>query len=142
MIAEPWDVGPGGYNLGGFPARWLEWNDRYRDDVRRFWRGDPETIGPLATRLAGSADVFAHRVPSMSVNFIAAHDGFTLLDLVSYERKHNEANGEDNRDGNDANVSWNNGYEGPPAASTWKSRAASTSAPCSPRSSSRAARRC
>ena len=113
MIAEPWDVGPGGYNLGGFPPRWLEWNDRYRDDVRRFWRGDPETIGPLATRVAGSADVFAHRVPSMSVNFLAAHDGFTLLDLVSYERKHNEANGEDNRDGNDANNSWNNGYEGP-----------------------------
>jgi glycogen operon protein len=114
LIAEPWDVGPGGYRLGGFPAPWLEWNDRYRDDVRKFWRGDPGAVGALATRLAGSADIFApsRRSPSASVNFIATHDGFTLRDLVSYEHKHNAANGEDNRDGTDANFSWNNGCEG------------------------------
>ena len=115
IVAEPWDIGPGGYQLGSLPARWGEWNDRYRDTVRRFWRGDPWTIGELATRLAGSADVFAarHRRPSSSVDFLAAHDGFSLADLVSYEQKHNEANGEDNRDGHGDNHSWNHGVEGP-----------------------------
>jgi glycogen operon protein len=113
IIAEPWDVGLGGYQLGNLPRRWSEWNDRYRDDVRRFWRGDGGTLGTLATRIAGSADVFGHRRPSASVNFLAAHDGFTLRDLVSYEHKHNEANGEENRDGGNANFSWNDGVEGP-----------------------------
>ena len=112
IIAEPWDVGPGGYQLGNFPPHWREWNDRYRDDVRRFWRGDPNTLGTLATRLAGSADIFAGRKPSASVNFLAAHDGFPLADVVTYETKHNQANGESNRDGTDANFSWNNGVEG------------------------------
>ncbi len=114
IVAEPWDVGYGGYRLGGFPAPWGEWNDRFRDAARRYWRGDAGTVGELATRLAGSADVFAARArpPSRSVNFVAAHDGFTLADLVAYGRKHNEANGEDNRDGTDANLSWNHGVEG------------------------------
>jgi glycogen operon protein len=112
MIAEPWDVGPGGYQLGRFASNWLEWNDRYRDDVRRFWRGDPHTAGTLATRMMGSSDIFAGHT-TRSVNFIAAHDGFTLADIVSYAAKHNEANGEQNRDGQDENHSWNNGVEGP-----------------------------
>lgn len=114
LIAEPWDIGPGGYQLGQFPANWLEWNDRYRDDVRRFWRGDG-TLGALATRLAGSADVFGpcESMPCRSVNFLAAHDGFTLADCVAFAHKHNEANGENNRDGHDDNYSWNNGVEGP-----------------------------
>ncbi|MEJ0011782.1 MAG: glycogen debranching protein GlgX [Bauldia sp.] len=112
MIAEPWDVGLGGYQLGNFPARWSEWNDRFRDDVRRFWRGDAGALGTLATRLAGSADVFGARRPSASVNFIAAHDGFALADLVAYAEKHNVANGENNRDGGNADFSWNNGVEG------------------------------
>lgn len=110
LIAEPWDVGLGGYQLGRFPAGWLEWNDRYRDDVRRFWRGDGG-IGTLATRIAGSADIFGR--PSRSVNFLAAHDGFTLADSVAYARRHNEANGEQNRDGHGENHSWNHGVEGP-----------------------------
>jgi glycogen debranching enzyme len=109
MIAEPWDIGPGGYQLGKFPENWLEWNDRYRDDVRRFWRGEGN-IGALATRISGSADIFGSC--NRSVNFIAAHDGFTLADLVSYEARHNHANGEDNRDGHGENLSWNNGVEG------------------------------
>jgi glycogen operon protein len=115
LIAEPWDIGPGGYRLGAFPAPFAEWNGRYRDDVRRFWRGDVGAAGPLATRLAGSADLFAarHRGPQASINFIAAHDGFTLADLVSYAGKHNEANGEGNRDGDNDSHSWNNGFEGP-----------------------------
>jgi glycogen debranching enzyme GlgX/4-alpha-glucanotransferase len=114
LIAEPWDLGPGGYRAGAFPAGWGEWNDRFRDDARRFWRGEPGQLGPLATRLAGSSDLFAaKRRPSRGVNFIAAHDGFTLADLVSYQKKHNEANGEANRDGTEANLSWNNGEEGP-----------------------------
>jgi glycogen operon protein len=115
LIAEPWDVGPHGYRLGQFPKGWSEWNDRYRDDVRRFWRGDDRALGSLATRLAGSADVFggAERKPDASINFLAAHDGFTLADLVSYGHKHNEANGEGNRDGTNANFSWNRGIEGP-----------------------------
>ena len=114
-IAEPWDVGYGGYRVGEFPAAWGEWNDRYRDTVRRFWRGDGEHVGELATRVAGSPDIFGtrSRPPSRSINFVAAHDGFTLTDLVSYERKHNEANGEQNRDGTSANNSWNHGVEGP-----------------------------
>ena len=110
LIAEPWDIGPGGYQLGQFPENWLEWNDRYRDDLRRFWRGDAG-VGELATRLAGSSDVFG--ATTRSVNFLAAHDGFTLADTVAYEHKHNHANGEDNRDGHGENLSWNNGVEGP-----------------------------
>ncbi len=114
LIAEPWDVGPGGYQLGAFGPSFAEWNDRFRDAARRFWRGDPGVRGEIATRMAGSRDVFARAAaPSKSVNFIVAHDGFTLADLVSYEKKHNEANGERNRDGTDANFSWNNGVEGP-----------------------------
>ena len=114
LIAEPWDVGPGGYQIGAFPPAWAESNDRFRDGVRRFWRGDPGQLGELATRLAGSADLFAaRRVASRSVNFVVAHDGFTLADLVSYTHKVNAANGEGNRDGRDANFSWNNGAEGP-----------------------------
>ncbi len=115
LIAEPWDVGPGGYRLGAFPEGFGEWNDRYRDTVRRFWRGDAGVRGALATRLAGSSDIFggASRPPSRSINFVTAHDGFTLADLVSYEVKHNAANGEDNQDGSDVNLSWNHGVEGP-----------------------------
>ena len=114
LIAEPWDIGPGGYRLGEFPAPFAEWNGRYRDDVRRFWRGDAGLAGALATRLAGSADLYAprHRGPQASINFIAAHDGFTLADLVSHTSKHNEANGEGNRDGESENHSWNGGIEG------------------------------
>ncbi len=114
LIAEPWDIGPGGYQLGNFPAGWGEWNDRYRDTARRFWRGDSGLIGEMATRFAGSADVFAarRRPLSRSVNYITAHDGLTLADLVSHSGKHNLGNGEDNRDGTDANHSWNNGVEG------------------------------
>lgn len=111
LIAEPWDCGPGGYQLGSFPENWLEWNDRFRDDVRRFWRGD-EGIGVLATRLAGSADIFGEG-SGRTVNFLAAHDGFTLADTVSYAERHNGANGEENRDGHGENFSWNNGVEGP-----------------------------
>jgi glycogen operon protein len=110
LIAEPWDIGPGGYQLGKFPANWLEWNDRFRDDVRRFWRGDAG-VGVLATRIAGSSDLFGP--DCRSVNFIAAHDGFTLADTVAYETRHNLANGEQNRDGHGENFSWNNGTEGP-----------------------------
>ena len=114
LIAEPWDVGPGGYRLGQFPPAFAEWNDRFRDAARRFWRGDPGLRGELATRMAGSRDMFARAAtPSKGVNFVVAHDGFTLRDLVSYERKHNEANGEKNRDGTDNNYSWNHGVEGP-----------------------------
>lgn len=111
LIAEPWDIGPGGYQLGAFPPGWLEWNDRYRDDVRRFWRGDGRT-GALAARIAGSSDVFGESA-TRSVSFVAAHDGFTLADTVGFARRHNEANGEDNRDGHGDEVSWNNGAEGP-----------------------------
>jgi glycogen debranching enzyme GlgX/4-alpha-glucanotransferase len=114
LIAEPWDVGPGGYRLGQFGAAFAEWNDRFRDAARRFWRGDPGLRGEIATRLAGSRDVFPHAAaPSTGVNFVVVHDGFTLRDLVSYDRKHNEANGENNRDGADNNSSWNHGVEGP-----------------------------
>ncbi|WP_408899655.1 glycogen debranching protein GlgX [Nocardioides sp. R1-1] len=114
LIAEPWDVGPGGYQVGGFPPQWTEWNGAYRDTVRDFWRGE-HNLGELASRLAGSADLYEHtgRRPVASINFVTAHDGFTLRDLVSYEAKHNEANGEDGRDGADDNRSWNHGVEGP-----------------------------
>ena len=110
LIAEPWDIGPGGYQVGRFPANWLEWNDRFRDDVRRFWRGDAG-VGVLATRIAGSSDLFGP--DCRSINFIAAHDGFTLADTVAYEARHNLANGEENRDGHGENFSWNNSAEGP-----------------------------
>ncbi len=114
LIAEPWDIGPGGYQLGGFPAGWSEWNDRFRDTVRRYWRGDGHMLPELAGRIAGSADLFDHhgRRPSTSINFVTAHDGFTLRDLVSYNHKHNHANGEDGRDGSDNNNSYNYGHEG------------------------------
>ncbi len=117
LVAEPWDLGPGGYQLGAFPFGWSEWNGRYRDAVRRFWRGDAGQVPELASRLAGSSDIFAGsgRGPHASINFATCHDGFTLEDLVSYERKHNEANGEENRDGSDTNWSFNWGYEGGPA---------------------------
>lgn len=110
LIAEPWDIGPGGYQLGQFPAGWLEWNDRFRDDVRRFWKGDAP-VADLAMRLAGSSDVFGQ--DPRTVNFLAAHDGFTLADTLAYAQRHNQANGEDNRDGHGENHSWNCGVEGP-----------------------------
>jgi isoamylase len=115
LIAEPWDVGPGGYQVGSFPWQWAEWNGKYRDIVRSFWAGDPGTLAEAATRIAGSADLYDHsgRKPDASINFITAHDGFTLNDLVSYEEKHNEANLEDNNDGHDDNRSSNCGHEGP-----------------------------
>jgi glycogen operon protein len=115
LIAEPWDVGNDGYQLGQFPAAWSEWNDRFRDSVRDFWRSKPEVVGDFATRVLGSSDLYQHvgRSARSSINFVTAHDGFTLRDLVSYNEKHNEANGEDNRDGTDDNRSWNLGAEGP-----------------------------
>ncbi|RYJ00901.1 MAG: glycogen debranching enzyme GlgX, partial [Actinomycetales bacterium] len=115
LIAEPWDVGPGGYQVGGFPPLWTEWNGEYRDVVRDFWRGEPSTLGEFASRITGSSDLYEDngRRPYASINFVTAHDGFTLNDLVSYEQKHNEANGEDGRDGADDNRSWNCGVEGP-----------------------------
>jgi len=114
LIAEPWDVGEGGYQLGNFPPGWREWNDRYRDTMRSFWRGDPGQVPEMASRITGSADVFERRgrPASTSVNFVTAHDGFTLFDLVSYNQKHNEANAEENRDGTNDNRSWNHGVEG------------------------------
>ncbi len=115
LIAEPWDLGEGGYQVGNFPVRWAEWNGKYRDTLRRFWRGDEGQIADLAYRVSGSSDLYqlSGRAPSSSINFVTCHDGFTLNDLVSYEHKHNEANGEGNRDGNDANWSRNWGVEGP-----------------------------
>jgi isoamylase len=115
LIAEPWDVGEGGYQVGNFPPLWTEWNGKYRDTVRDFWRGEGGTIGEFASRLTGSSDLYENdgRKPYASINFITAHDGFTLNDLVSYNEKHNEANGEDNRDGESNNGSWNHGVEGP-----------------------------
>ncbi|MEJ6554847.1 glycogen debranching protein GlgX [Microbacterium esteraromaticum] len=114
LIAEPWDIGPGGYQVGNFPPQWSEWNGKYRDTVRDFWRGEPQALGEFASRLTGSADLYEHsgRRPVASVNFITAHDGFTLRDLVSYAEKHNEANGEDNNDGETHNRSDNLGVEG------------------------------
>ncbi len=114
LIAEPWDIGPGGYQVGSLDAPFADWNDRYRDGMRRFWRGDRDVYGEAATRLSGSSDLFSkRRKPSFGINLIAAHDGFTLADLVSFQGKANLANGEHNRDGSDANNSWNNGAEGP-----------------------------
>lgn len=114
LIAEPWDVGEGGYQVGNFPSLWSEWNGKYRDTVRDFWRGEPATLGEFASRITGSSDLYDHngRRPTASINFITAHDGFTMHDLVSYNEKHNEANGEDNRDGESHNRSWNCGAEG------------------------------
>ncbi|HEY2725394.1 MAG TPA: glycogen debranching protein GlgX [Pseudonocardiaceae bacterium] len=115
LIAEPWDVGPGGYQVGNFPPLWTEWNGKYRDTVRDFWRGEPGTLGEFASRLTGSSDLYQDdgRRPFASINFVTAHDGFTLTDLVSYNDKHNEANGEGGQDGADDNRSWNCGVEGP-----------------------------
>lgn len=115
LIAEPWDLGEGGYQVGNFPVGWTEWNGKYRDCVRRFWKGDGGTVNEFATRLCGSADLYSHsgRRPYASINFVTCHDGFTLHDLVSYNEKHNQDNGEDNRDGNNDNQSWNCGVEGP-----------------------------
>ena len=114
LIAEPWDIGEGGYQVGNFPALWSEWNGRFRDTVRDFWRGEPSTVGELASRLTGSSDLYQSdtRRPAASINFVTAHDGFTLRDLVSYNEKHNEANGEGNADGESHNRSWNCGAEG------------------------------
>jgi isoamylase len=115
LIAEPWDVGPGGYQVGNFPPQWTEWNGKFRDTVRDYWRGEPATLGEFASRLTGSADLYEStaRRPVASINFVTAHDGFTLRDLVSYNEKHNEANGEGNNDGESNNQSWNCGVEGP-----------------------------
>ena len=115
LIAEPWDLGEGGYQVGNFPVGWAEWNDKYRDTMRAFWKGDGGLIGDFARRLTGSNDLYGHngRSPFASINFVTAHDGYTLHDLVSYNDKHNEANGEENRDGNNNNLSWNCGVEGP-----------------------------
>ncbi|MEO5898815.1 MAG: glycogen debranching protein GlgX [Ilumatobacteraceae bacterium] len=115
LIAEPWDVGPGGYQVGNFPPQWTEWNGKYRDTARDFWRGEPATLGEFASRLTGSADLYEQdgRRPVASINFVTAHDGFTLADLVSYNEKHNDANGEGNNDGESHNRSWNCGAEGP-----------------------------
>jgi isoamylase len=114
LIAEPWDVGDGGYQVGNFPVLWAEWNGKYRDTVRRYWKGDDGVLSDLAYRLTGSSDLYKHdgRKPYASINFVVAHDGFTLADLVSYNEKHNEANGENNQDGANDNNSWNMGAEG------------------------------
>jgi len=122
LIAEPWDVGPGGYQVGNFPPGWTEWNGKFRDTVRKFWKGDGGQVSEFATRLAGSSDLYQNdgRKPYNSINFITCHDGFTLQDLVCYSQKHNEANGEDNRDGTDDNNSWNCGAEGPTDDATIK----------------------
>ncbi len=115
LIAEPWDLGEGGYQVGNFPTKWTEWNGKYRDAVRRFWRGDDGVVSELATRLSGSSDLYEQsgRRPYASINFVTAHDGFTMADLVSYNVKHNDANGEHNQDGENHNLSWNSGVEGP-----------------------------
>jgi glycogen operon protein len=114
VIAEPWDLGPGGYQLGAFPAPWSEWNDRYRDTIRRYWRGDKGLLPEFARRIHGSSDIFEHsgRQPFASINFLCSHDGNTLHDLVSYQDRHNEANGENNRDGHSDNFAHNHGEEG------------------------------
>ena len=114
MIAEPWDIGPGGYQLGHFPPPFAEWNDRFRDDMRAFWIQESGELGAFAERLAGSSDLFRHhgRTPVEGIIFFISHDGFTLRDLLSYNEKHNEANGEENRDGHGHNLSWNHGEEG------------------------------
>ena len=114
LIAEPWDLGEGGYQVGNFPVLWTEWNGKYRDTVRRFWRGDGDAVSEFATRLCGSSDLYEHsgRKPYASINFVTSHDGFCLRDLVSYNDKHNEANGDNNQDGDSHNLSWNCGVEG------------------------------
>ncbi|MET4781414.1 glycogen debranching protein GlgX [Glaciihabitans sp. UYNi722] len=127
LIAEPWDVGPGGYQVGNFPPQWTEWNGKYRDTVRDFWRGEPSTLGEFASRITGSADLYEDdgRRPVASINFVTAHDGFTIADLVSYNEKHNDANGENGNDGESSNRSWNSGAEGPtkdPAILTLRAR--------------------
>src|SRR6202167_4284860 len=127
LIAEPWDIGEGGYQVGNFPALWSEWNGQYRDTVRDFWRGEPATLGEFASRLTGSSDLYetSARRPVASVNFVTCHDGFTMADLVAYNVKHNEANGDHNTDGTDDNRSWNCGTEGPtddPAISALRAR--------------------
>ena len=115
LIAEPWDVGEGGYQVGNFPPLWSEWNGQYRDTVRDYWRGEDQTLAEFAYRFTGSSDLYrtTGRRPYASINFVTAHDGFTLADLVAYDDTHNEANGEDNRDGEAHNRSWNCGVEGP-----------------------------
>lgn len=115
LIAEPWDLGAGGYQVGNFPVGWAEWNGKYRDAIRRYWKGDGGQVAEFAYRLSGSSDLYemSGRRPFASINFITAHDGFSLQDLVSYNDKHNDANGEDNQDGNNDNLSWNCGAEGP-----------------------------
>ena len=141
LIAEPWDVGPGGYQVGNFPVLWTEWNGLYRDEMRDFWRGQSDGVAEFASRLTGSSDLYQNdgRRPFASINFITAHDGFTLRDLVSYNEKHNEANLEDNRDGTDDNRSWNCGVEGPTddpeirRAARCASSATSSPPCCSPR---------
>ena len=145
LIAEPWDLGEGGYQVGNFPIGWAEWNGRYRDLVRRFWRGTGGQAAELAYRLTGSSDLYAQggRLPHASINFVTAHDGFTLADLVSYERKHNEANGEDNRDGDDHNESLQLRRRGPdrrPGRPARRGRA--SSATCWPPCCSARACRC
>src|SRR3990170_4467888 len=114
LIAEPWDLGAGGYQVGNFPVLWTEWNGKYRDAMRAFWKGEDRGVAELATRIAGSNDLYERsgRLPYASINFITAHDGFTLVDLVSYNEKHNEANGDGNADGESHNLSWNCGVEG------------------------------
>ena len=144
LIAEPWDVGPGGYQVGFFPVLWTEWNGKYRDNVRRFWKGDGGTVSEFATRLSGSSDLYQQtgRAPYASINFITCHDGFTLEDLVSYNDKHNEANGEENRDGSSNNDSWNCGVEGPTDDPAIRELRSGRSATSWPRSCSRRACRC
>src|SRR5436305_10491923 len=129
LIAEPWDLGEGGYQVGNFPNQWAEWNGMYRDAVRAYWKGDESQAGAMGHRLTGSIDLYGRggRRPYASINFITAHDGFTLNDLVSYNEKHNQANGEENRDGTDDNLSWNCGVEGPtldPAVNAFRARQA------------------
>ncbi len=143
LIAEPWDIGPGGYQVGSFPPGWAEWTDKFRDDVRDFWRGRAG-VGTLAARLCASAESFNHqgRRAWACVNFVTAHDGFTLNDTVTYDEKHNEANGEDNKDGNSDNRSWNCGVEGRPTTRRSTCCASARSATCWRRCCSRRARRC
>src|SRR6202042_525457 len=115
LIAEPWDLGEGGYMVGKFPVPWSEWNGKYRDCIRRYWKGDDGVLAEFAYRLTGSPDLYQHqgKAPRASINFVTVHDGFTLNDLVSYNEKHNEANGDNNKDGDNNNLSWNSGVEGP-----------------------------
>jgi glycogen operon protein len=143
MIAEPWDTGPNGYQVGNYPPGWAEWNDKYRDTVRAFWRGDPGQARELGDRLLASASLYDHdgRRPWASVNFVTAHDGFTLMDLVSYNDKHNEANGEDNRDGHSHNLPGTTASRAPPRTPASATCATASAATSSPRCCSRRARR-